>query len=164
VPPVVVDVGEVVVVLGLVLSFLAARASALAVFVVRAPSALAAFVAGDEVVFVFPVALTVVVLGPLEVGEPAAVVLGPDVFGAFVVFCGDTFVVVPLDDTCCGFGADPFLPCAGSVVAEASTNAAAEMNAIIVRVMNPPEGQKPQSLRCKRHSTCVCFKSFRCCS
>ena len=153
-------------VVSLVVAFLSALAdfavlfaSALADFVVVFASALATFVEGDDVVFAGFVALAVVVFGPFEVCE-TVVVFGADVFGApvvfgpvLVVFCDEPCVAVPLDDTCCGFGVDPFLPCAGTVTDEAPTNATVVTSAIIVRVMNPPEGQSPNHvINSKRHS------------
>ena len=116
----------------------------------------AVLVEGDDVVLVFPVALIEEAFGPFEVCETLVVfgadafgpdAFGPDVFGAdvlgpaVVVFGEDTLT---FDDTCCGFGVDPFLPCAGSEVDEASTNATVETNAITVRVIDPPEGHAPR--------------------
>ena len=94
-------------------------------------SAFADFVPGDDVVFVLPVALTVVVFGPFDVAP------------AFVVFGDAPFAVVPFDDTCWGFVVGPLLPCAETIADDVSTNAAAETSAIIVRVMNPPRGHSP---------------------
>ena len=139
-------------------------ASALAVFAVRAASALAAFVATGDVVLALPVALTLVVFGPFAA---APVVLGEDAFGpaftgfgddTFVVFGDDTFVVFA--ETCCGFGADALLPWPSTVVDEATTNATVETNAISVLVMNPPEGREPQSpVECKPCSSGRCALS-----
>jgi hypothetical protein len=142
-------VAAVVVLPVLVFSFFAAFVSALATLVVFFASALAVFVDGD-VVFVLAVAFAVVALGPaFVVFAPAFVVFGP----ALVVFGDEVFVVVPFDDTC-GFGVDPLLPCAGTVTDEASTNATAMRNTVIVRVMNPPMGHSPKQLvKCKRHSS-----------
>ena len=159
------------VVVSLVVAFLSALAdfvvlfaSALADFAVLFASALANFGEGDDVVFAGFVALAVVVFGPFEVCETVVVFFGEDVFGAPVVFgpalvaFGDeACVAVPLDDTCCGFGVDPFFPCAGTVTDEATTNATAVRSAIIVRVMNPPEGHSPNHVvNSKRHSIGPC--------
>jgi hypothetical protein len=139
--------------------FVVLFASALANFVALFASALADFVEGDEVVFVVFVTLAVVVFGAFEVCEAVVVFFGEDVFGpavvlgpAFAVF-GDACAAVPLDDTCCGFGVDPFLPCAGAVTDAATTNATAVRSAIIVRVMNPPAGPSPNhAMNSKRRS------------
>ena len=155
-----------VLVVSLVVAFLSALAdfvvlfaSALANFVVLFASALANFGEGDDVVFAGFVALAVVVFGAFEVCEAVVVFFGEDVFGAVVVFgpalvvFGDDACAVPFDDTCCGFGVDPFLPCAGTVTDEATTNATAVRSVIIVRVMNPPEGRSPNYvMNSKRHS------------
>lgn len=163
--------GAVGVVVGLVPSGLVALASALAVRAVPFASALVVFpvvfastravfvvfalaradaVAGDAVVFVLPDAFAVVGLGALaavvfgafDVCE-AVLVAGADAFGAaFVVFGDDAFVVAAFG-ACCGFGVEPPLPCAEIITEEASTNAIAEASAVIFRVMNPPEGDKP---------------------
>jgi hypothetical protein len=148
---VVAGVVVLVLVLSLVVAFVSALpdfvvvfASALANFVVLFASAFADFVEG-EVVFV---ALAVVVFGPPFVvfGDETFVVFGDE---ACVVFGDETFVVFGdeafVDDTCCGFGVDPFLPCAGTVTDEATTNATAERSVIIVRVMNPPRGHSPNT-------------------
>jgi hypothetical protein len=149
-----------------VFSTFAVFVSALAAFAVLFASALTDLVEREASVFV--VALAVVVFGAFA---PAFVVFGDEtfvVFGdeTFVVFgdetfvvCGDeTFVVFGdealVDDTCCGLGVDPFLPCAATVTDEASTKAADVKSAIIVRVMSPPRGHSPDHvLKSKRHSS-----------
>ena len=131
--------------------FALAFASMRAALALAFESTRAVLLEGDDVVLVFPVVLIEEAFGPFEVCETFVVfgadAFGPDVFGAdvlgpaLVAFGDDTFT---FDDTCCGFGVDPFLPCAGSEVDEASTNATVETNAITVRVIDPPEGHAPR--------------------
>lgn len=131
--------------------FALAFASMRAALALAFESTRAVLLEGDDVVLVFPVVLIEEAFGPFEVCETFVVFgadpFGPDVFGAdvlvpaVVAFGDDTFT---FDDTCCGFGVDPFLPCAGSEVDEASTNATVETNAITVRVIDPPEGHAPR--------------------